>query len=96
MPRVRIRIAPVPSAKGSAKLEYLIVELIDRDGRPRSRRVRIDGEFLGQTDEHYFELERGTHTVTLGPPANFSPETRRVRLRNTNPITPRSLRFDVV
>ena len=77
-------------------MEYLIVELFDRDGRELSRRVKIDGEFAGQSDERIFELERGTHFVSLGPPHTFFPEERKIRLRNTNPITPRKIRFDVI
>ena len=77
-------------------MEYLIVELRGRDGKLRSRRVKVDGEYLGQTDEHYFELERGTHFVSLGPPANFLPAEREVRLRNTTVLQPRAIRFDVV
>lgn len=77
-------------------MEYLIVELFDRDGKELSRRVKIDGDFLGQSDEHFFELARGSHKVTLGPPQNFTPAERRIRLRRTNPISPRRIRFDVV
>ncbi|MBW1882284.1 MAG: hypothetical protein JRJ58_02055 [Deltaproteobacteria bacterium] len=77
-------------------MEYLIVELFDREGRPLSRRVKVDDELLGRTDEHYFELERGTHFVSLGPPSNFTPEEREVRLRNTTVLSPRAIRFDVL
>jgi hypothetical protein len=77
-------------------VEYLVVELFDTDGQELSRRVKIDGDFLGQSDEHFFEIERGSHVVTLGPPQNFTPGELRIRLRNTNPISPRVVRFDVV
>ncbi len=76
--------------------EYLIVELFDRDGRELSRRVKIDDDFLGQSDKHFFEIERGTHFVSLGPPYNFTPEERKIRLMDTTPTNPRMVRFDVV
>ena len=76
-------------------MEYLIVELWCPEGRERSRRVKIDGEFAGQSDEHYFELERGTHFVSLGPPNNFTPDEEKIRLRNTTPDDPMVVSFHV-
>lgn len=77
-------------------MEYLTVELYGTDGIALSRRVKVDDEFLGQTDEHYFELERGTHYVSLGPPYNFTPREIEIRLLNTTVKKPRAVRFDVV
>ena len=68
-------------------MEYLIVHF------PRSRRVKIDDEFNGRTDE-LIEIEAGRHVVTLGPPANFSPDERTVILRNTSELEPREIGFD--
>ena len=77
-------------------MEYFIVDFLGREGEKLSRRVKVDGEFIGRTDVHFFEVERGTHFVSLGPPYNFTPEERKIRLTNTNPIFPRVVRFDVV
>jgi hypothetical protein len=68
-------------------MEYLVVRF------PRSRRVLVDDEFNGRTDE-LIELEAGTHTVSLGPPANFTPESRRIVLRDTSELEPREVAFD--
>jgi len=68
-------------------MEYLLVRF------PRSRRVIIDGEFNGRTNE-LIELEAGTYTVSLGPPPNFTPESRRVVLRNTSALEPKEVTFD--
>jgi len=68
-------------------MEYLLVRF------PRSRRVAIDGEFNGRTNE-LIELEAGTYTVSLGPPPNFTPESRRVVLRNTSALEPKEVTFD--
>ena len=70
-------------------MEFLVVRF------PRNRRVLIDDEFNGRTDER-IELEAGTYTVSLGPPANFTPESQRIVLRNTSPLEPRELTFDEV
>jgi hypothetical protein len=59
---------------------------------PRSRRVRVDDEFNGRTNE-LIELEAGTYTVSLGPPANFAPESRRVLLRKTSKFEPKEVTF---
>ena len=69
-------------------MEYLIVEY------PTSRRVVIDGEELGRTDLHFFEIEAGRHVVTLTAPLNFKPPQHTIVLKNTNPISPRRIRFE--
>ena len=69
-------------------MEYLIVHF------PRSRRVKVDDEFNGRTDE-LSELEAGSHLVTLGPPDNFTPEERRLVLRATSELEPREISFDL-
>jgi hypothetical protein len=67
-------------------MEFLIVHF------PRSRRVRVDGEFNGRTEE-LIEIEAGRHVVTLGPPANFTPEERIVILKDTSELEPREIDF---
>ena len=69
-------------------MEYLIVHF------PRSRRVKIDDEFNGRTDE-LIEVEAGRHVVTLGPPDNFTPDERTVILQNTSELEPREIAFDL-
>ena len=69
-------------------MEYLIVHF------PRSRRVKVDDEFNGRTDE-LIELEPGSHVVTLGPPDNFTPAERRITLKDTAELEPREISFDL-
>ena len=69
-------------------MEYLIVHF------PRSRRVKVDDEFNGRTDE-LIELEAGSHVVTLGPPDNFTPYERRLVLKETSELEPREISFDL-
>jgi hypothetical protein len=69
-------------------MEYLIVEY------PTSRRVVIDGEELGRTDTHFFEIEAGRHVVTLSAPRNFKPQQHTIVLKGTNQLAPRKLRFE--
>lgn len=67
-------------------MEFLVVLFA------RKRRVQIDGEFTGSTNE-LIELEGGKHSVSLGPPANFTPASRTVNLRNTSALTPLTVAF---
>ncbi len=67
-------------------MEYLQVHF------PRSRRVVVDGEFNGRSED-VIELEAGTHVVSLGPPANFTPAQRRVVLSGTSPLSPKEISF---
>jgi hypothetical protein len=69
-------------------MEFLIVHF------PRSRRVRIDDEFNGRTEE-LIEIEAGRHVVTLGPPDNFTPEERTIILKDTSELEPREIDFDL-
>ena len=69
-------------------MEYLSVHF------PRSRRVKVDDEFNGRTDE-LIELEAGSHVVTLGPPDNFTPYERRLVLKETSELEPREISFDL-
>jgi len=69
-------------------VEYLIVHF------PRSRRVKVDDEFNGRTDE-LIELEPGSHVITLGPPDNFTPYERRLVLKETSELEPREISFDL-
>jgi hypothetical protein len=69
-------------------VEYLIVHF------PRSRRVKIDDEFNGRTDE-VIEIEAGRHLVSLGPPSNFTPEERTIILKDTSELEPREVSFDL-
>ena len=59
---------------------------------PRSRRVLINGEFMGTTNTK-FELESGAYEVTLGPPYNFAPEKHTIDLRETSSLMPMIVEF---
>jgi hypothetical protein len=70
-------------------MEYLIVHF------PRSRRVRIDDEFNGRTED-LLEIEAGKHIVSLGPPYNFTPDQQTIILKDTAPLEPREVSFDLI
>ncbi len=70
-------------------MEYLVVRF------PQSRPVKIDGEFNGRTGD-LIELEAGTYTVSLGPPPNFTPESRQVVLKDTSVLHPKEVEFHAV
>lgn len=69
-------------------MEYLLVKF------PRGRRVKVDNEFNGRTGE-VIEIEAGSHVVSLGPPANFTPSEQRIILKNTSELDPREICFEL-
>lgn len=69
-------------------MEYLVVRF------PRPRRVLVDDEFNGRTDD-LIELESGRHVVSLGPPYNYTPEEQTVILKNTTELEPREVSFEL-
>lgn len=70
-------------------MEYLVVYF------PRPRRVLIDDEFNGRTEE-LIELEAGRHIVSLGPPYdNFKPDQYTIILKDTSELEPREVTFEL-
>ena len=68
-------------------MEFLLVHF------PTSRRVKIDGEFNGRTEE-VIQVEAGTHVVALGPPYSFNPEEQEVVLQDTSALCPLEVSFE--
>lgn len=69
-------------------MEYLVVHFA------RSRRVLIDDEFNGRTED-LIELEAGRHIVSLGPPYdNFIPAQYTIILKDTSELEPREVSFE--
>jgi hypothetical protein len=69
-------------------MEYLLVHF------ERSRRVVIDDEFNGRT-EQVIEIDAGRHEISLGPPHNFTPTSQIVILRDTTSLEPREVTFEL-
>jgi hypothetical protein len=62
---------------------------------PRSRRVMINGAFMGTTNTK-LELDSGPYEVTLGPPKTFAPEKYDIDLRHTSSLKPMIVEFEDV
>jgi hypothetical protein len=67
-------------------MEFLLVVFDE------TRDVLVDDSRQGKTNI-VLELEAGVHTVTLGPPFDFSPLEQKVRLRHTAPLDPYRIVF---
>ena len=70
-------------------MEYLLVRFSE------SREVRVGGTPNGKTNI-VLQLDAGTHTVTLGPPFNFSPLEQKVLLQNTAALAPCRVTFELL
>lgn len=68
-------------------MEFLLVQY------PRRRLVMIGGEAVGFTNV-VIEIEGGSYTVQLSPPANYTPDSRRVTLANTSVLDPKVIAFE--
>jgi hypothetical protein len=62
--------------------------LADRD-------LFVDGEKNGTTNQTV-ELAAGTHSITLGPPKDFSPKKMKIVLKDTTVISPMEGRFEKI
>lgn len=70
-------------------MEYLMVQY------PRKRNVLIKGQVVGATNE-VIEIEGGSYSVELSPPANYTPPSRKVVLANTSALDPKTIAFEQV
>ena len=60
-----------------------------------NRDLTVDGENQGTTNQTV-ELARGTHTIALGPPQDFTPKTIKIVLKDTTVISPMEVRFEKI
>ncbi|HKG94798.1 MAG TPA: hypothetical protein VKA84_22985 [Gemmatimonadaceae bacterium] len=70
-------------------MEFILVSY------PRRRRVFVDGEQCGFTNE-VIQIDGGTHRIDLGEPANYTPQFRRPDISGTAVFDPLLLEFDLV
>ena len=62
---------------------------------PEDRGVRVDGGPSGAKRTNVvLEIERGTHSVTLDPPNDFTPSERTIQLEGTTSIGPMVIVFE--
>ena len=59
------------------------------------RELFVGGESHGTTNQTV-ELAKGTHTITLGPPRDYTPKKMKIVLENTNVISPMEVRFEKI
>lgn len=59
------------------------------------RDLIVGGDNQGTTNQTV-ELARGTHTVTLGRPVDFTPKTMKIVLKDTTVISPMEVRFEKI
>jgi len=69
-----------------AKIKYKFLE---------NRDLFIGGDNQGTTNQTV-ELASGTHTITLGPPKDFTPKKMQIVLKETTVISPMEVRFEKV
>lgn len=62
--------------------------LADRD-------LFVGGDKQGKTNQKV-ELAGGTHTLTLGPPMDYTPKKVKVVLKDTTVIRPMEVRFEKI
>ena len=55
----------------------------------------VGGDKQGKTNQKV-ELARGTHTITLGPPMDYTPKKVKVVLKDTTVIRPMEVRFEKI
>jgi hypothetical protein len=59
------------------------------------RDIFVGGDSQGTTNQTV-ELATGTHTITLGPPRDFTPKKMKVVLKDTTVLSPMEVRFEKI
>jgi len=59
------------------------------------RELSVGGDSQGTTNQTV-ELPIGTHTITLGPPMDFTPKKMKIVLKDTTVISPMEVRFEKI
>ena len=67
-------------------MEYVVVTF------PTVRQVYIDGEKCGQTNS-VLRVDAGTHIFTLGPYANYTPESQEIAVDGSSVLAPLEIIF---
>jgi hypothetical protein len=60
-----------------------------------NRELFVGGDSQGTTNQTV-ELASGTHTITLGPPGDFTPKKMKIVLKETTVISPMEVRFEKI
>ncbi|MHB8069891.1 MAG: hypothetical protein ACYDIC_18525 [Desulfobaccales bacterium] len=80
-------LSGVQKRLGRVPMEYMKVLF------PKSRRVLLNGEPRGYTNE-LLELQGGKYKVSLEPPPDFTPPEQEIDLRNTSAMEPLEVKFE--
>ena len=67
-------------------MEYVIVTF------PTVRQVYINGEKCGRTNS-ILRIDAGTHIFSLGPYANYTPESQQLAVEDTSALAPLEICF---
>jgi len=73
-------------------MEYLKINF------PEVRGLLVNGKPFGKTTQEVIEIEAGTHTISLQPPANFQPQEIIIVLEpnKTGPLSYREVDFEKI
>lgn len=90
-----VRLAEIENRKDVTNDEGQIIGAQIKFNFLADRDLIVGGDNQGTTNQT-IELARGTHTITLGPPMDFTPKKIKVVLKDTTVISPMEVRFEKI
>jgi hypothetical protein len=90
-----VRLAEIENRKDVTNDEGQIIGTEIKFNFLADRDLIVGGDNQGTTNQT-IELARGTHTITLGPPMDFTPKQIKIVLKDTTVISPMEVRFEKI
>jgi len=90
-----VRLAEIKNRKDVTNDQGQIIGTEIKFNFLADRDLMVGGDNQGTTNQTV-ELTRGTHTITLGPPMDFTPKSLKVVLKDTTVISPMEVRFEKI
>ena len=90
-----VRLAQIENRKDVTNDQGQIIGAEIKFNFLADRDLFVGGDNQGTTNQTV-ELARGTHTITLGPPMDYTPKKIKVVLKDTTVISPMEVRFEKI
>jgi len=90
-----VRLAQIENRKDVTNDQGQIIGTEIKFNFLADRDLFVGGDNQGTTNQTV-ELARGTHTITLGPPMDYTPKKIKVVLKDTTVISPMEVRFEKI
>ena len=95
MEYLNVRLVEIESRKNITDSQGQIVGEDVKFKFLEDRNLLVGGKIQGTTNQTV-ELDKGTHTISLGAPKDFRPQNMKIVLEDTTVLSPMEVRFEKI